>query len=664
MVALWRSDWLSWHTPAAGRIARGGSFRPHLEGLEERCVPSEFSFNEFLTPTLASGPRGITAGPDGNVWFTEQTGNHVGRITPAGNFAELALPSPNSGPVGITTGPDGNLWFTEANTGKIGRLTPALVLTEFQVPSTVSGGTSIVPQLTGIAAGGDGNLWFTEFNTGKVGSISTDGNTINQFQIPSSNGALNVTGANEITATPDGNLWFTEQTAGQIGRIIPGATPSITEFALPSSPGSSNLPAGIVSAPDGNVWFAEAGSNKIGKITPNGIVTVFPVPTPASSPRGMAVGTDGNLYFVENNGNRVGQITLTGTFQEFTIPTAGSLPVGLAQGPDGNLWFTEMQTRKIGEFILPHYIVTGAGAGSAPEVKVFDSLTGAKVGDFMAYTPGFLGGVRVAIADVNHDGVPDIITAPGAPGGPEVKVFEGFNASKILLDFMAYNVHLQSGVYVAAGDYNGDGYADIAVGPGQGGGPEVKVFSGKSPFGLVPGVLYDSMVYSPKFFGGVRVAFGDVSATGKQDLLLAPGPGLYTEIQVVQGGTGVKIQDFIAYTQSYTGGAFVSAGDVNGDGHADIIVSLDTGAQPIVSVFDGTDDVGIRAFYAYTPAFAGGVRIAAADLDGDGKADIITGTGPGGGPQTTAFDGLTSTVLDSFYSYDPNSNSGLFVGAR
>lgn len=72
--------------------------------------------------TPHSGLEGITAGPDGNLWFTEQVPGKIGRITPHGVVTEFSQGiTPNSSPLGITKGPDGNLWFAESNTGKIGR---------------------------------------------------------------------------------------------------------------------------------------------------------------------------------------------------------------------------------------------------------------------------------------------------------------------------------------------------------------------------------------------------------------------------------------------------------------------------------------------------------------------------------------------------------------
>jgi streptogramin lyase len=114
----------------------------------------------------------ITAGPDGNLWFTEYNSNRIGRITTAGIVTEFStgisfgqgpyyygpwpVVDPTSGPTGITAGPDGALWFTESWGYRIGRITTDGMVTEF------SSGITRYNSLGGITAGSDGNLWFTE----------------------------------------------------------------------------------------------------------------------------------------------------------------------------------------------------------------------------------------------------------------------------------------------------------------------------------------------------------------------------------------------------------------------------------------------------------------------------------------------------------------------
>jgi streptogramin lyase len=122
---------------------------------------------DFPVPTRSSRPEAITAGPDGNVWFTQSgSGNGIGRITPAGKITEYAVADPSWGNRhGIAAGPDGNLWFTQPYGRSIGRITPSGVITEFLAPT--AGG---LPEA--ITAGPDGNLWFTEPGMNRIGRIS------------------------------------------------------------------------------------------------------------------------------------------------------------------------------------------------------------------------------------------------------------------------------------------------------------------------------------------------------------------------------------------------------------------------------------------------------------------------------------------------------------
>ena len=95
--------------------SRGTRARFRLEGLEDRCL---LSITEFPLPAGHAEPSGITAGPDGNLWFVENGYNgYIGMINPTTHaISEFATPTASSAPHCITAGPDGNLWFTEYNT--------------------------------------------------------------------------------------------------------------------------------------------------------------------------------------------------------------------------------------------------------------------------------------------------------------------------------------------------------------------------------------------------------------------------------------------------------------------------------------------------------------------------------------------------------------------
>jgi streptogramin lyase/single-stranded DNA-binding protein len=289
---------------------------------------------EFPAPNSGSSLYDITAGPDGNLWFTEWSGNRIGRITPSGTIAEFPMPTASSSPNVITTGPDGNLWLTEWGSNKVGRVTPAGVITEFPVPTTGS-------SPGGIVTGPDGNLWFTEESGNKIARMTLAG-TITEFPVPTSGGY-----PYRIVVGSDSNLWFVEYYGNKMGRITTSG--AITEFPLPTA--NSN-PEGIAAGPDGNLWFTEWGSNRIGRITTSGTLTEFAVPTASSGPNKIAAGPDGNLWFTEDSGNNLGRITPSGIITEFPVPTASSRPWGIAAGPDGNLWFTEYAGNKIGRFVI------------------------------------------------------------------------------------------------------------------------------------------------------------------------------------------------------------------------------------------------------------------------------------------------------------------------
>jgi virginiamycin B lyase len=113
----------------------------------------------------SSAPSRLAAGPDGNLWFTEQSGNQIGRLTPERSVTEFMIPTERSLPAGICAGPDGNVWFTESNSNAIGRITPSGKVTEFSIPTPGS-----LP--LGIAKGPDGNIWFGEKNKAQLGRLN------------------------------------------------------------------------------------------------------------------------------------------------------------------------------------------------------------------------------------------------------------------------------------------------------------------------------------------------------------------------------------------------------------------------------------------------------------------------------------------------------------
>ncbi len=267
--------------------------------------------------------------------------------------------------------------------------------------------------------------------------------------------------------------------------------------------------------------------------------------------------------------------------------------------------------------------------------------------------------MRVASGDVNGDGQADMITAPGAGGGPHVRIFDG-RTGAVIREFFAFEGNVTGGLHVAAGDINLDGRAEVFVGAdGPNSGARVRIFNGQTGALISERTPGDA---AAAFAGGVRVAAGDINGDGRSDLILGAGPGNTPRVIVMDANTGQRLADFFAYSPGFGGGIYIAAGDVNRDGIADIVTGADSGGGPHVRIFDGVSRQEIRSYFAYGFTFTGGVRVATTDFNADGVADIITGAGPGGGPHVRIVSGDTLAPLAGFFAYAQNFTGGVYVG--
>ena len=365
---------------ALARIDNLGSAAGCCEGADLMDV---LAVNNEVTEFNVGGvPYDITAGADGNLWFTDYLSNEIGRMTPAGVLTRFAVPTFFSLPSSITAGSDGNVWFAELNGNKIGRITPAGVITEFVVPTPGAG------LYGGITAAADGNIWFAEGNSGSLGRITPDG-VVTEFP---------GIGGYEIASGPDGNIWTVNPFSTAIGRVTTSGTP--TFFFAPVSGGTGGA---ITGGPDGNVWFTYIASGRgwVGKVTTSGtFVDAYPFPTPNAGSLAITAGPDGNVWFGEWDSGKIARVTPTGVITEY--PTSNGGIQGITAGPDGNIWFTSRWGGTIGRVELPTDT-------SPPTITAPDEIT------VNATSP--LGATVTYVVTASDDTDPDPSVACDPPSG-------------------------------------------------------------------------------------------------------------------------------------------------------------------------------------------------------------------------------------------------------
>ena len=305
----------------------------------------------------------------------------------------------------------------------------------------------------------------------------------------------------------------------------------------------------------------------------------------------------------------------------------------------------------------------------------------------LTFFPGVAAAVRTATADVTGDGVPDYIAATGPGVVGRVAVMDG-RTRVVLVTFQPFESGFLGGLLVSAADLDGDGYADVVVTPDVGGGPVVAIYSGAGlAAGTSPQLARFFGIEDVNFRGGARSAVADLNGDGVPDLAVAAGFGGGPRVALFEGrsattGTPARlVGDFFTFESTLRNGVYLTAGDYDGDGTLELVFAAGPGGGPRVRMvkagellragaFANLDDLpaGVQAanFFAGDSTFRSGTRVTTADVDGDGRADLVTS----GGQQPArvlVFRGTTlttggSTPLQTLSPFDGLDVGEIFVG--
>ncbi|MFL5823203.1 MAG: FG-GAP-like repeat-containing protein, partial [Solirubrobacteraceae bacterium] len=352
----------------------------------------------------------------------------------------------------------------------------------------------------------------------------------------------------------------------------------------------------------------------------------------------LANASDNNVSVLERNGANDGYDAP----QNFSVDSG---PFAVAIGDVNNDQAPDLVTANYGWMDGTHQnpgwnntvsVLTGIGDGT------FNAAQNITVG---------AGPSAVAVGDVNGDGFPDIVVANSGPVDQQTELFTG-NTITVLLQKSTHDGFLPGQTYtvgngplsVGIGDLDGDGWPDVVVGNFTG---TVSVLYGDGLGGLE---TQQALSVGTSAFS---VALADVNGDGKPDIVAAdPGGGDVAVLQRDLGNTGFDT----AQTYPTDGNPYVVAvGDLNGDGRPDIVTAdsyhnnTDQPGTTVTEILRNKSNTGFGSPTHYTVG-AGPSSLALADLNGDGKLDIVSsspGTPSGIDTLFGAFDGAAPVAKDN-----------------
>lgn len=311
-------------------------------------------------------------------------------------------------------------------------------------------------------------------------------------------------------------------------------------------------------------------------------------------------------------------------------------------------------------------IVAARNEGTRPLVRVL-SKTGTTLREFFAYERTFRGGVNVAVGDTGSDGIDEIITTPGSGHLPLVRLYR--QDGSLISEFLAFPRSFRGGVNVAVGDLNDDGKAEIVVAPASRGGAHVRIFSNVN--GRYRRVFPDFFAYGESFRGGTFLTIADVDDNGTSEILTVPGVRNVPQVRLFELIDGIfrnRTLGFFAYSSRFRGGVSMAAGNLTGDGKDEILTSPISRGGPHIRFFGRTAAGRFHllspGLFVFHETFRGGVSIATGNFDEDESHDEFAVAVRSGDRSTVRiFSADGRTVLHEFLAFPAAMRFGVTIAS-
>ncbi len=217
------------------------------------------TWHQWTVPTPNANLYDLVIDNNGNIWFTEYSGNKIGFFnTITHKFVENAIPTSGSQPYAITKAPNGDIWFVENTQQKIGSFTPTTSGTVTITEHKTNNPGGPVPHL--ITADSAGNIWYSEAFSGDIGEFVPKNNTFTNINV-----SVGITSPHISAMAVDktGRIWFDDSENARIGYYDPSSG-KINTLTL-SNP-SAHPHNGLALDSQGNTWVAEVFGGPTGSL--------------------------------------------------------------------------------------------------------------------------------------------------------------------------------------------------------------------------------------------------------------------------------------------------------------------------------------------------------------------------------------------------------------
>jgi hypothetical protein len=230
---------------------------------------------------------------------------------------------------------------------------------------------------------------------------------------------------------------------------------------------------------------------------------------------------------------------------------------------------------------------------------------------FFVFEDDEKGNDQVAHIDLDGNGKRDLVVVSGN------KLSAWRDDGQIFMKKYPYSASYQGELRVAIGDLNGDSLMEIYVSAEEGYPAPIKVYTrhGRQ-------MKRDWYPFGEGYAGGYSIAVGSIDAVKGNELIVGAGSGMKPEIHIFDWDYN-PVRTWLAFGAQFLGGVSVATGDVDGDRVDEIVIGAGSGMKPVIRVFDAMGALEFAEFQAYSTFGTPGIEVRTADVDFDGKDDII-----------------------------------------